>query len=106
MTYDDNEAENDGNMTDWYATKEFPKDYEFKTPDPSDTSYVPAFGTGNDNAPYGCGFGFGFKWDTLNSTSFDANLIDTYLAEQFNNSTESPIKVTYTVSLEQKIETT
>lgn len=106
MTYDDNQEDNHGNMTDWYATKEFPKDYEFKTPDSSDTSYVHAFGRGTAQSPYGCGFGFGFKWDTLNSTDFDTNLIDTYLAEKFKNSSTAPIKVTFTVSLEQKLNTT
>ena len=80
-TTDVSEVQNDSNG--YYVTKTFAKNTNitFKT-----TSVY--------------GIGFGFEWPIDGSTFAYDDLIDTYLVEQFS-STETPITVTFTVSIKQ-----
>ena len=104
---------------DYYVTKNFAKNYTFKTPNPSDdgTSYTPPFGTKYDsdsNFRFGCGFGFGIFWPSrLAGTSTQDqqyDIVETWIANKIaekqaeavkNGETYTPMKITFTVSLEQ-----
>ena len=92
---------------DYFVTKDFAKNYTFKTPDASDTSYIPPFGvnhTENHNVRYGCGFGIGINWP-MNDIE-NKNVVETWIADkiaekQAADSNYVPMTITITVSLEQ-----
>ena len=93
---------------DYFVTKDFAANYTFKTPDPSDTSYIPPFGTNhteNDNYRYGCGFGIGIHWPMHSGEN--ESMVETWIADKIAEKQAAdpnyvPMKITITVTLEQK----
>ena len=83
----------DTNGTYSYVTKDFEKNGRIKI----------------GNKP---GLGIGFKWeegieyDSTQTDKIAQNALSTWIANQFTDPNEKPIKITLTISLEQKIETT